>query len=50
MSSEIFQKRVNQAFEGLEGILNMTHDILVYGVGGNEKEACIDHDRKLEAE
>ena len=50
VSSEIFQKRVNQAFEGLEGILNMTHDILVYGVGGNEKEACIDHDRKLEAE
>ena len=49
MSSEIFQKRVNQALEGLEGILNITDDILVYGVGDNENEARIDHDRKLEA-
>ncbi|XP_015753943.1 PREDICTED: uncharacterized protein K02A2.6-like [Acropora digitifera] len=49
VSSEIFHKRVNQALEGLEGILNITDDILVYGVGDNEKEARIDHDRKLEA-
>ena len=49
MSSEIFQKRVSQALEGLEGILNITHDILVYGVGDNEKEARVDHDRKLKA-
>ena len=49
MSSEIFQKRVNQALERLEGILNITDDILVYGVGDNENEARIDHDRKLEA-
>ena len=49
MSSEIFQKRVSQALEVLEGILNITHDILVYGVGDNEKEARVDHDRKLEA-
>ena len=48
MSSEIFQKRVNQALEGLEGILNITYDILIYGVG-DENEARIDHDRKLEA-
>ena len=49
VSSEIFQKRVNQALEGLEGILNIADDILVYGVGDNENEARIDHDRKLEA-
>ena len=49
MSSEIFQKRVNQALERLEGILNITDDILVYGVGDNEHEARIDHDRKVEA-
>ena len=48
MSSEIFQKRVNQALEGLEGIRNITYDILIYGVG-DENEARIDHDRKLEA-
>ena len=34
---------------GLEGILNITEDILVYGVGDTEDEARHDHDRKLEA-
>lgn len=49
MSREIFQKRVNQALEGSDGILNITDDILVYRVGDNEKESRVDHDRKLEA-
>ena len=48
-SSEIFQKRINQVLEGLEGILNITDDILIYGVGDNKEEARADHDRKLEA-
>ena len=48
-SSEIFQKRVSQALEGLEGILNITDDILVFGVGDIKDEARRDHDRKLEA-
>ena len=48
-SSEIFQKRVNQALEGLKGILNITDDILIYGVGDTDKEAQQDHDRNLEA-
>ena len=48
-SSEIFQKRVNQALEGLNGILNITDDILVCGVGDTDKEAQQDHDRNLEA-
>ena len=48
-SSEIFQKRVSQAIEGLEGILNITDDILVYGVGDTEDEARRDHDSRLEA-
>ena len=39
----------SQALEGLEGILNITDDILVYGAGDNEEEARVDHDRKLEA-
>ena len=46
-SSEIFQKRVNQTLEGLEGVLDITDDILIYGVGNTEKEANLDHDRKL---
>ena len=43
-SSEIFQERVSQALEGLEGILNTTDDILIHGVGDTKDEACCDHD------
>ena len=43
---EIFQKRVNQTLEGLEGVLDITDDIRIYGVG-NTEEANLDHDRKL---
>lgn len=49
VSPEIFQKRVNQAIEGLDGILNIADDILVYGVGESEEQANADHDKKLEA-
>ena len=49
VSSEIFQKRVNQALEGLSGVLDIADDILVYGVGNNEQEATADHNRNLEA-
>ena len=49
-SREIFQKWVSQALEELEGILlNITDDILVFGVGDTKDEARRDHDRKLEA-
>ena len=40
VSSEIFQKKVNQ-------ILDITDDILNYGVGSTEEEANLDHDQKL---
>ena len=43
-SSEIFPKRVSQALEGLDGILNITDDVLVYGVRDTEDEAIVDHD------
>ena len=49
VSSEIFQKRVNQELEGLKGILDITDDILVYGVGKDMKEATEDHHRHLKA-
>jgi hypothetical protein len=45
--SEIFQKRVNQALDGLEGTLNISDDILIYGVGETKEEADKDHDGKL---
>ena len=40
---------MSQALEGLEGILNITDDIRVYGVGDTKDEGRRDHDRKLEA-
>lgn len=49
VSSEIFQKRVNQALEGLSGVLNIADDILVYGIGNSEQEAVTDHNRNLQA-
>ena len=39
VSPEIFQKRVNQAIEGIEGVLNIADDILIYGVGETEEAA-----------
>ena len=47
MSSEIFQRKVNQALEGLKGVLDITDDILIYGVGDTEEQANADHDKKL---
>lgn len=49
VSSEIFQKHVNQALEDLDGILNIADDILVYGVGETAEQANADHNKKLGA-
>ena len=49
VSPEIFQKRVNQTLEGLEGVLNIADDIIIYGVGDSAEQVNADHDKKLEA-
>ena len=49
VSSEIFQSRLNEALEGLEGVLCIADDILIYGCGDNVEEAEKDHDNKLKA-
>ena len=49
ISPEIFQKRVIRTLEGLEGILNIADDILIYGVGDSPEQVNADHDRQLEA-
>ena len=49
VSPEIFQKRLNQAIEGLDGVLNIADDILIFGVGDTEETAKADHDAKLQA-
>jgi len=40
VSSEIFQKRVNQALPGSEGVLDIADDVLVYGVGERRTGHC----------
>ncbi|XP_062577795.1 uncharacterized protein K02A2.6-like [Saccostrea cucullata] len=46
---EEFQRRMEEALEGLDGIKPIHDDILIYGCGDNDKEAHEDHDRKMEA-
>ena len=47
VSSEIFQHRLNAALEGLPGVICVADDIVVYGKGGDDNAALIDHDAKL---
>ena len=47
VSSEIFQKKLQAALEGLEGTLCIADDIVIYGVGKNNEEATQDHDKKM---
>ena len=48
VSSEIFQRRLTQALEGLEGVVCVADDIIVYGCGENKSNADMHHQRNLE--
>ena len=48
-SSEIFQKRVNQALEGLKGVLVIADDILVYYAGDSKQQAITEQKKNFEA-
>lgn len=48
VSSEIFQRRLHQALEGLPGVICVADDILVYGNGETSADAIADHDAKLD--
>ena len=48
MASEIFQRRLNQALDRLDGLLTIHDDMVVYGVGYTEEEAMADHSKHLE--
>ncbi|KAK4296250.1 hypothetical protein Pmani_031249 [Petrolisthes manimaculis] len=45
---EIFQQRMHQLIEGLQGVEVMADDFVVYGCGATREEAMADHDRKLQ--
>uniref|UniRef100_A0A2C9LE02 Reverse transcriptase domain-containing protein n=1 Tax=Biomphalaria glabrata TaxID=6526 RepID=A0A2C9LE02_BIOGL len=47
VSSEIFQRRLNLALEGLKGCFNYVDDIIVVGRGRTKEEALRDHDINL---
>ena len=47
VSSEIFQKHLNQVLEGLVGVVCIADDIVVYGCGETMEEAQCDHDNNL---
>ncbi|PVD22378.1 hypothetical protein C0Q70_18188 [Pomacea canaliculata] len=47
VSSELFQKRLNIAIEGLHGVIPVSYDIVIYGSGHTTEEASVDHDKNL---
>ena len=48
VSSEIFQRRLTQALEGLDGVVCVADDIIVYGSGETNTEADRQHQVNLE--
>lgn len=44
---EIFQQRLHEAVEGLDGVYTIADDILVTGTGDTMQEAIVDDDRKI---
>ena len=47
-SVEEYQTRLHMVLDGLDGVEVSADDIMVNGVGENEKEARVDHDEKRE--
>ena len=48
-SSEIFQKRILEVYDGLRNIIIIADDVLICGYGINIDEATKDHDKALQA-
>ena len=49
VSSEIFQRKIDEALDGLKGIFNIVDDIIVIGCGHTEAEAQRDNQLNLTA-
>ncbi|RUS87639.1 hypothetical protein EGW08_004624 [Elysia chlorotica] len=45
VSSEIFQKHLSVALQGLDSIVNCADDIIIVGRGATKEAALVDHDR-----
>ena len=46
---EEFQRRLDNALQGFDGVMPIFDDILIFGAGDTEAEAMADHDAKLRA-
>ena len=49
VASEIFQKRLHEALDRLDGLLMVHDDMVVYGEGETKEEAIADHDKSMKA-
>ena len=47
VSSEIFQRKLDEALEGLEGVFSVVDDVVIAGCGQTVDDAQIDNQRKL---
>ncbi|XP_062614646.1 uncharacterized protein K02A2.6-like [Saccostrea cucullata] len=48
VSSEIFQRRLDEALSGLEGVFSIVDDIIIAGCGDSEEEAKRDNEFKIQ--
>ena len=46
---EVFQHRMHEIIEGMQGVEVVADDFVVVGFGNTLKEATLDHDRNLDA-
>ena len=44
---EVFQRKLQEALEGLEGVHPVADDILIVGEGDTDEEAIVSHDKRL---
>jgi hypothetical protein len=49
VSSEIFQRKLDEALGGLDGVFSIVDDIIIAGCGDSEAEAKLDNERKLKS-
>lgn len=49
VSSEIFERKLMEAFEGLKGVHVIADDVLIAGIGDSVADATVDHDKRFQA-
>ena len=47
-ASEVFQNVIANVIDGIDGALNMSDDIFIFGKGQTDQEAMVEHDKHLQ--